>query len=436
MMQVVPLAGLRTLKILVIMLCVGAGIALGAAEDYEGKPVASIAFEPNLLPFSASELAEIVSLKKGVPLRLTDVRATIERLFATGRYDDIVVDARLENGQVAITFLIKGNWFVGQVAVRGASTPPSGGQLVNATELKLGTLFREESLDVAGSNLKKLMASNGLFEAAITSGVTREDRIQQANIQFEIVPGRRARFGPPVIKGEFTVPESKVVSATHWKGWFGWQQVTDDRTQNGLQRVQESFQGKHYLMARVSLDDLKYDAATRTVTPYLQITQGPVVRVEASGAKVSQSRLKKLIPVFEEQTVDRELLLEGAGQLTEYFQTKGYFDTKVNFTSAQSADGQLQIQYTIARGQRHKLVKLSIEGNRYFDRKTIAERMYVAPASFQLRHGRYSASMVERDRGVHLRTLPGQRFSGGQGDLPRGGRLLEARQAPWPCSSR
>ena len=143
-----------------------------AVEDYEGKPIASITFEPDLLPFSASELAEIVSLKKGEPLRLTDVRASIGRLFATGRYDDIAVDARLENGQVAITFLTKANWFVGQVAVQGASAPPSSGQLVNATELKLGTLFREESLAVAGSNLKKLMASNGLFEADVSSRVT------------------------------------------------------------------------------------------------------------------------------------------------------------------------------------------------------------------------------------------------------------------------
>lgn len=400
MMQVVRLAGLRTQKILVILLCIGAGIVSAAVEDYQGKPIASITFEPDLLTFSASELAEIVSLKTGEPLRLTDVRATIGRLFATGRYDDIAVDARLENGQVAITFLTKANWFVGQVAVQGASPPPTSGQLVNATELKLGTLFREDSLDLAGSNLKKLLASNGLFEADISSRVMHEDRIQQANIYFEIVPGRRARFGPPVIKGDFTIPESKLVSATHWEGWFGWQKVTDERTQNGLQRLQESFQGKDYLTARVSLDELKYDPATRTVTPYLQITQGPVVRVEAIGAKVSQGRLKKLIPVFEEQTVDRELLLEGAGELTEYFQTKGYFDTKVNFVSEKAADGQLHIQYSIARGQRHKLVKVTIEGNRYFDRKTIVERMIVAPASFQLRHGRYSASMLERDRGA------------------------------------
>jgi outer membrane protein insertion porin family len=400
MMQVVPVAGLRTQRILVILLCISAGIVSGAAEDYEGKPVASITFEPTPAPFSASELAEILSLKKGEPLRLTAVKESIERLFATGRYDDIVVDAKLENGQVAITFLTKGSWFVGQVEVRGASAPPSSGQLVNSTELKLGAPFRAESLDAGTSNLKKLMASNGLFEPDVASRVTHEDRIQQANIHFEIVPGRRAQFGPPVIKGDFTLPESKVAGTTQWKGWFGWQKVTDERTQSGVQRAQEYFQGKHYLTARVSLDELKYDPGTRTVTPYLQITQGPVVRVEASGAKVRQGRLKKLIPVFEERAVDRDLLLEGAGELTEYFQTKGYFDTKVNFISENTADGQLHIEYAIARGQRHKLVKVNIEGNHYFDRKTIVERMFVAPASFQLRHGRYSGSMMERDRGA------------------------------------
>ena len=399
MMQVVLLPGLRTQKVLVILLCIGAGIVSGAVEDYEGKPVASIAFDPKLLPVPASELAAMAPLKKGEPLRMTDVRATIERLFATGRYDDIAVDAKLENGQVAITFLTTGNWFVGQVAVEGVSAPPSSGQMVNATELNLGVPFRAESLTVAASNLKKLMASNGLFEPEITSRVTHEDRTQQANIYFEIVPGRRARFAPPVIKGEFTVPESKIVGATHWKGWFGWQPVSDDRTQSGLQRIQESFQGKNYLMARVTLDELKYDPSTRLATPYLQITQGPLVRVEAIGAKVGRDRLKKLIPVFEEQTVDRELLLEGARQLTEYFQSKGYPDTKVNFTSEQAADGQLHIQYSIARGDRHKLVKVVIEGNRYFDWRTVRERMLVAEASFfQLRNGRYSASLLERDQ--------------------------------------
>ena len=55
------------------------------------------------------------------------------------------------------------------------------------------------------------------------------------------------------------------------------------------------------------------------------------------------------------------------------------------------------IEYVIARGQRHKLVHIEIAGNNYFDRRSIRERMFMAPASFSLRHGRYSEAFRRKD---------------------------------------
>ena len=44
-------------------------------------------------------------------------------------------------------------------------------------------------------------------------------------------------------------------------------------------------------------------------------SQGPIVKVVAiEGAKVSKSRLHLLVPVFEESTVDNDLLNEGHAQ--------------------------------------------------------------------------------------------------------------------------
>ena len=419
-MQEVSLAGLRTQMVLVLWLFLSAGIVSGAVEDYEGKPIASITYEPALQPFPASELAEISTLRRNEPLRMAQVREAIARLFATGRFDDIVVEAELENGQVALRLVTKGNWFVGQVTVEGAPSPPSKGQLENATSLELGSPFLLEDLAIAQTNLQRVMSNNGLFEPKIQPQVGYEDRVQQATVRFEVLPGPRARYAPPVIKGDFTRPESKIVSSTHWKGWFGWHTVTNDRTQNGLDRVLSSFRKKNYLipfvgsvltalhlessrkldylMARVTLDRMEYDPATQRVTPYLQITQGPAVQVEAKGAKVSLGRLRQLVPIFQEQTVDRDLLVEGARDLTEYFQTKGYFNAKVDFSEQRADDGQLRIEYTIVRGERNKLVLVGIEGNHYFDEATLRERMFVARAGFiQLRHGRYSESLLERD---------------------------------------
>ena len=47
---------------------------------YEGQPIADIQFVPPEQPLTAAELANIVPLKKGEPLRLADVHTAIERL--------------------------------------------------------------------------------------------------------------------------------------------------------------------------------------------------------------------------------------------------------------------------------------------------------------------------------------------------------------------
>ena len=51
----------------------------------------------------------------------------------------------------------------------------------------------------------------------------------------------------------------------------------------------------------------------------------------------------------------------------------------------------------ISRGERFKLVRLVINGNHYFDTEDIRDRMYMEPASFQLRHGRYSDGFLRKD---------------------------------------
>jgi outer membrane protein assembly factor BamA len=52
----------------------------------------------------------------------------------------------------------------------------------------------------------------------------------------------------------------------------------------------------------------------------------------------------------------------------------------------------------VDRGPPHKLVKLEITGNKYFDDATLRERMTVIPATLiRYRHGRYSRQYMERD---------------------------------------
>ena len=60
-------------------------------------------------------------------------------------------------------------------------------------------------------------------------------------------------------------------------------------------------------------------------------------------------------------------------------------------------NGATEISYTIELGKRHSFVYLGISGNKYFDEKTIRERMFLMPKSFEFRRGRYSEACLKRD---------------------------------------
>jgi len=63
------------------------------------------------------------------------------------------------------------------------------------------------------------------------------------------------------------------------------------------------------------------------------------------------------------------------------------------------------IDYYINPGVRHKVAKLEIQANRYFDSSTVRERILVMPASFiRYRHGRYSRNAMDRP-GMRSRDL-------------------------------
>ena len=371
---------------------------------YEGQPIADIQFVPQEQPLTAAELANAIPLKKGEPLRLADVHAAIERLYATGAFDDIQVDADpapAPASGVIVRIVTKNSWFVGNVAVLGhISDPPSRGQLVNVTRLSLGQPFTEEDVAPAQTAIERLLESNGLHASQVRPEVSYDPHTQQVSVHFVVDSGRRAHFTTPAISGDTKMPLEDIVSATHWRRWLigGWRTVNQSRVSKGIEDVRSKYERRGRFEARVSLKAMDYDADTNRSKPSLDIDAGPEVEVHAVGAKVSQGKLRSLVPVFEEHTVDESLLLEGERNLRDYFQSQGYFDAAVEFKPQRVVNDKASIDFLINPGKRHKLVLIGIQGNKYFRTEAIRERMFLMRASLvQFRRGRYSGALLRRD---------------------------------------
>jgi len=369
--------------------------------EYEGQPVAQLRFDPPNQPLASTDLTRAVGFSEGAPLHLADVRAAIKQLYATGEYSSIEVDTEPAPHGVILVFRTTSQWFVGPVEVKGKiPAPPNPSQLANAARLDLGAPFSDGDVDTAVDNLRTVLQRNGLYRSTIKPQVTRDARHNQVAITFQVDSGKRARLTLPNIVGDTKIPAAKLAHAAKYKEilFFPWKVATQANTEAGLRKVRGRYEKQDRLTASVTLDRTDYISTGNRVRPTIRADGGPKIKINAEGAKLSKGVLNRYVPVFDEATVNQDLLVTGARNLRDYLQTRGYFDVEVDLASHDAGPELQVITYKVTLGAAHRVASLSVKGNRYFTTAQIRELMFLQPKGFmRLRHGRYSGSFATRD---------------------------------------
>ena len=371
--------------------------ALGELSKYQGVTVHAIEFR-GIKGTNPEMLRQLLVQKTGEPLDRDKIRASLRVLYATGRFPTLQVEAEpsQQNG-LSLIFVATENYFTGDVKVDGApaKTNPKPHQLVESSKLDLGATFAQESVDRSVERMLKVMADNGYYKATITYDLIPHDDTRQMDIDFHVVPGERARVGGVTIEGDTGIPPDKVRSLTKLKSG---DRVKQEHVTRALERLRQKYQKNDHLEAQVSLIDRHYHPDTNRLDYVFKAEEGPTVAITADGAKISNRELKKLVPVYQENSVDDDLLNEGRRNMRDYLQTKGYFDVTVEVERQPVAQkNHLNIVYNIDPGVRHRLAAVRLEGNKYFDTDTIRERIAIQPASIILSNGRFSQRLLADD---------------------------------------
>ncbi len=380
-----------------------------ATSGYEGKTVQSVEL-PGVAESDSNHLLELVPQKAGTPLDRNRVRDSIRVLYATGRFADIQAEVAPSGEGVTLSFVTSPNFFVGAVDVQGASSRPTANQIVNAAKLQLGELYNRDKLNRALENIRQLMQENGYYQAQVTAESTSNAANQQANILFHIAPGAQAHVGEVKVTGTSHLSAGDVRNLAHMKRG---DRVTAARVSDSLQRLRKNFQRQNRALAQVSIAEQPYHPETNSVDFTFQIDPGPVVLISAQGYHISHGVLKREIPVYEENTVDDDLLNEGKRNLLDYIQTRGHFEARIE-TQKQSDAKTMRVIYQIDPGPVHKLVMVEITGNKEFlDTAKLRSYLQIQPAGRLLSHGRYSEALLKSD----VATLEGLYRSNGFRDV-------------------
>ncbi|MGO9434810.1 MAG: POTRA domain-containing protein, partial [Terracidiphilus sp.] len=364
---------------------------------YEGQTVSNIEFR-GVTSADTATLRSLLAQKTGEPLDPEKLRASIKALYATGRFATLNVEAdRNARGELILIFDVTENYFNGAINVNGTpqKTDPKPNQLIASSQIDLGDVFSEDKVVGSIDRMKKIFADNGYYEATVTYTLDPNPKDSQMAIHFHATPGPLALVGDVTIRGDAGIAPEQVRSLTKLKEGA---KVSSQRVTRALERMRKHYQKNAHLEAQVSLVGRQYHPETNRLDYVFEVDQGPTVSITTEGQGISKSQLQKLVPVYQENSVDDDLLNEGRRNMRDYLQTRGYFDATVAVERHPVEEqNHLNIVYIVDPGIRHKLVSIVVQGNKYFNTATIRERMQVEPSTVLIPNGHFSQRMLTED---------------------------------------
>jgi outer membrane protein assembly complex protein YaeT len=360
---------------------------------WRGLPVLRISIE-GVAADRLSPLAGHLAQAEGAPLDPEDMRRSLRQLYATGLFDTIeVAGTRLPDG-ISLVFKGTPRTFIGTVTVEGAKGATLDTQLQRASQLSAGTRFTQGKQNQALEQMRLTLARNGFREPVITQSLTPHPEDQLVDIAFQVVTGPQARVGTIQVAGDSGMTADEFRRHAHLKTNA---RVDHDTVNRALNGVLKYYQAHKRLEAEIKLESENYYAKSKRSDFSFSANQGPVVKVLVEGAKIGPERTKHVIPIFEEGTVDDDLLNEGNRRLRNYYQGQGYFDVKVDHAVQTTNTESVTILYKVTLGPRRRLDRVSVTGNRYFDSATLMELLSAHAANAIDRHGAYSQALVSAD---------------------------------------
>ncbi len=395
---------------LLLLLCVAMSRAqlatLGPQAVYEGQTVVAVDLIGN--PHRDVEpLRSLLSQKEGQPYSQANVEASITALQQKGGFPKVTVTVAPEPSGLRLDFLLEPAYYLGIVAFPGATKIFSYTRLLQVVNFPDEDPYDPARIPVAETTLQNFLQKNGYFQARIQIKTEIDDAHQLVNVSFIVELGKLARIGTVEVQGPDSPESSRLLHAVRslrarLSGGLlkSGKPYTPERISAAAVLIKRLLSQQRHLASSIQQNPPRFHAETNRVDVSFKIEVGPVVIVRTTGARLSlfpfasARQLKKLIPIYSEGTIDSDLVNEGQQNLVEYFQKKGFFDAnvKVNF---KREPNQILLVYEIDRGKKHKVDRISFQGNRQVAENDLLPQV-VVKKSHIWSHGAISQKLLKQ----------------------------------------
>jgi outer membrane protein insertion porin family len=367
---------------------------------YEGQKVALVELvgKPH---FDVESLRPLVLQKAGEPYANDKVQRTVAALNGTGRFSKVDVEVTLGTEGLKILFVLEPAYYIGMISFPGAVKTFAYARLLDVVNYHSQEAYDESRIKAAIPALERFFAFNGYFTAHVTSETQLDEQHYLANVRFSVALNKRAKFGAVEVHGLPEREQQHLHSAfrslsARLKGasLIPGKPYNTDHLRAATALIRTHLSKANLLASQIRREPAIYHPETNRADINFQVTPGPTVDVRTSGVRVSKGELQKLIPIYEENAFDEDLVEEGKRNLVNHFQKKGYFDVKVE-SRIERDPKQILVVYAIDRGNKHRVEDVDVRGNQHFSEKDLKDQVVVKEGRF-LSHGQFNRDLVNR----------------------------------------
>ena len=344
-------------------------------DDVKEQVVSGVVFDyPGQLPGGVRELTGI---KKGDIYSPRKVRDGIKLLYLKGSFEDISVEGRDTDTGVELTYHLKPKLRISKIKF-------NGNKELGKKKIMPMLVFREgDFVDTAlikksRDGILKLYLEEGFRKARVDIVSKRTDSLH-AVVEVIINEGAPVRVAPVTSLGEPVFPRDELIKVSKLKAGEILSKETLERSESALA---DYYVKKNYV--KVEIKTTESAMPDGKVAMDFNIQAGPRLEVSFTGNKsFSDKNLRKILTFWEDKDVSDESVSENRDKINEYLKNEGYYFSTVTSRMEPSVNPPVvSVNFIINEGQRVRLEKVDISGNKEFSAEQIKDLLESRESSF------------------------------------------------------
>ncbi len=348
----------------------------------------------------------LIKQQEGAPFSGGAIRQSLAALQQTKSFSKVDLKVEPEQSGLRIMFILEPASYVGIITFPGSGGKFVYTRLLQAVNISEQSPFFDDLLPQGQKGLEQFLRVQGYFQAAVHAETQRDDPHRIVNLVFRLNLGPYAKVGAINFDG-VSSDEAEHIRRTLHSVWARvkrdslkpGQPYSPDRISRTVNYIRGQLRGEDHLAPVVRLASANYNPRTNRADLTFQLNPGPTVSVKVTGAHMWKRTIRREIPIYEENSVDRDLVDEGERNLLSYFQGKGYFDAKIH-TVYNVQPNDVTVEYQVDRGSRHRVEEVHFDGNKYFSDQRLEQAVAVkqghAVLGYRFTRGKFSDELVRK----------------------------------------